>query len=435
MMRRILALAVALIAPAIYSQTTPSGLIPNAEVEGVMRRSVQLIESTSAAVPGLVRAAAPVHENARQALTNIEAGPAGHPGLLYDFLVDLRSYLALADSVPKPSPFPDEARRQFAELRDSVERLQTHFQARLQQVAVQTRSPDRDNLHRYAEANARLSKPAAAEKRVVFFGDSITDGWRLNEYFPGRDFVNRGISGQVTGEMLGRMKADIIDLQPAAMLVLAGTNDIARGTAVSVIENNLLMMADLADTYKIKPLFASVLPVSDYHKNINARYEMTKTRPPATILELNRWIQAFCRQRNYTYVDYFSQLVDASGQLKAELADDGLHPNAAGYRVMAPIAMAALEANVLKPTPVITSKKRAQKPPVEKAPVEKAVVEKAPVEKAAVQTKAEPPQPAPAKAEQAETSPAKQKKPSFWKRTYPSAPPAAPAIPLPPKTE
>src|SRR5207245_2579142 len=120
----------------------------------------------------------------------------------------------------------------------------------------------------------------------------------------------------------------------------------------------------------------------DYHKDVNPRNEMTKTHPPATVLELNRWIEAFCKQRHYTYVDYFSQLVDQSGQIKTDLADDGLHPNAAGYRIMAPVAMAALEANVLKPAPVVISKRRAPKPPVEKPPVvEKAVVDKPRVEK------------------------------------------------------
>ena len=142
--------------------------------------------------------------------------------------------------------------------------------------------------------------------------------------------MNRGISGQITGEMLGRMKADVIDLKPAAMLVLAGTNDIARGVPLSAIENNLTMIADLADLYKIKPMFASVLPISDYHKDVNPRYEMSKARPPSAIIELNRWLEAFCKQRHYPYVDYFSKMVDPSGYMKADLADDGLHPNSAG---------------------------------------------------------------------------------------------------------
>src|SRR5262249_20859639 len=154
----------------------------------------------------------------------------------------------------------------------------------------------RDNLKRYAEANERLGPPGDLP-RVVFLGDSITDAWRLNEYFTGRDFVNRGISGQTTGEMLSRMKQDVVDLKPVAMVVLAGTNDIARGVATKTIENNLEMIADVAEYYKIRPIFGSILPVSDYHKSKNPRYEMTKTRPPATILEINRWLQDFCTKR------------------------------------------------------------------------------------------------------------------------------------------
>jgi len=438
-MRRMLALTLAAFAPAIYAQTAPTaGLISNANLPEVLKRSVQLMESTSAAVPGLVRAAAPVTENARQGLLNIEAAPVGHPGLLYDFLLNLRTYVTLSDSFPKPSPFPEEARKQFSELRDTVDQLQAHFRARLEQVNRQTRSPDPDALARYAEANAKLAKPSATEKRVVFLGDSITDGWRLNEYFPGRDFVNRGISGQVSGQMLGRMKADVIDLQPAAVLILAGTNDIARGIPLSTIENNLLMIADLADTYKIKPLFASVLPVSDHHKDVNPRYEMTKVRPPSSIIELNRWIQALCKQRNYSYVDYYPQLIDATGQLKADLADDGLHPTAPGYRVMAPIALEAIDRLLVKTVPAPVSKRRPSRTPVEAkpeptqaaAPRKEPEVVKPAAPPAPTPKKAEAPKPAPAETattavadSSAPAAPPKKKKESFWKRTYPTTPP------------
>jgi lysophospholipase L1-like esterase len=154
----------------------------------------------------------------------------------------------------------------------------------------------------------------AGRTRIRFLGDSITDCWRLNEYFPNRDFVNRGISGQITAEMLDRMKADVIDLKPAAMLVLGGTNDIARGVPLSTIENNLTMIADLADHYKIKPLFASVLPISDYHKDVNPNYEMTRTRPPATIRALNEWIKSLSTARNFVYLDYYSEMVDSSDE-------------------------------------------------------------------------------------------------------------------------
>ncbi|MBM3774514.1 MAG: capsular biosynthesis protein [Acidobacteria bacterium] len=251
--------------------------------------------------------------------------------------------MALVDAVPRPQPLPLEARRQFTETRDILDRLESHFRALLDQKEAQLRSPDRDNLRRYAEANQKISPPLPGRPRAVFLGDSITDGWPVNEYFPDRDFLNRGIGGQVTSEMLGRMKADVIDLKARVLLVLAGTNDIARGAPVKTIQNNLSMIADLADRNNVRPLFASVLPVSDYHQRVNPSFLRTTARPPSTILELNRWIQSFCAQRGYLYVDYFKAMVDASGHLRAELADDGLHPNSAGYRVMAPIALAAIE--------------------------------------------------------------------------------------------
>jgi acyl-CoA thioesterase-1 len=178
----------------------------------------------------------------------------------------------------------------------------------------------------------------------------------LNEYFADRDFLNRGISGQITGQMLGRMESDVIKLKPAVMLVLGGTNDIARGVPVSTIEDNLTAIADLADFHQIKLILASVLPVSDYHEDVNPNYEMTRTRPPATIRTLNDWIKSFCARRDFTYLDYYSQMVDTDGYLKADIADDGLHPNSVGYRIMAPLALAAID-KVIAVTPAQKPKK------------------------------------------------------------------------------
>lgn len=289
-------------------------------------------------------------ENTRQALATLQASAGQqHAALTYAFLLNLKSYIALADSLPKPFPFPEEGRKQFAELREAVERVESHFRALLDQKESQLRNPDRDNLRRYAEANQKLPPPQPNQPRIVFLGDSIIDGWPLNEYFPERDFVNRGISGQITGEMLGRMKADVIDLKPAAVVILAGTNDIARGVPLQTIENNFTMMATLADAYRIKVIIASVLPIHDYHKDKNPQYERSPQRPPQTILSLNAWLRAFCQQRGYAYVDYFSQTVDAKGFLNAELADDGLHPNSTGYRVMAPLVLAAIQKAVPPP--------------------------------------------------------------------------------------
>ena len=227
--------------------------------------------------------------------------------------------------------------------------------------ALVTAVPAVGNLRRYAEANGTQAGPVSGKPRVLFYGDSITDGWRLNEYFPERDYVNRGISGQITGEMLGRMQADVIAHRPQAMLILAGTNDIARGVAVGTIQNNLTMIADLCEFHKIKVILASILPVSDHHKAVNPRFEMTKGRPPAVIRELNTWMAAFAKKRGFTYLNYYDSMVDSGGFLKAELADDGLHPNSAGYRVMAPLAQVAIDETVVATISQQKSGKKRQK--------------------------------------------------------------------------
>ena len=343
--------AAALWAAALWAQARAP--LSTKEAFELYGRTVELMEATSVATSELARAAAPLVENARQAIITLRAMPGQNAVLTYTLLANLRAYLALADAVPKPQLLPEQTERQFSELRHGLNRLDAHFQALLEQKEAQLRQPDRDNLRRYAEANAKLPPPQPGRPRGVFLGDSITDGWRLNEYFPERDFVNRGISGQITGEMLGRMKADVIDLRPGLVLVLAGTNDIARGVSVETIKNNLSMIADLAEAHKIKPLFASLLPVSDYHKERNPQYEQSKRRPPAAIREVNSWLTGFCRQRGFPYVDYFSATVDQSGMLKAELSDDGLHPNSTGYRVMAPLAQEAIDKTLaaLQPKP------------------------------------------------------------------------------------
>jgi lysophospholipase L1-like esterase len=263
----------------------------------------------------------------------------------------------VADVVPKPAAFDETIGKQLGDLRAAVARADAHFRATLDRKDEQLRGSDRDNLARYAEANRELGQPGPNEKRVVFLGDSITDGWQINQYFPGASYINRGIGGQVTGQMLGRMKADVLDLKPAAVVVLAGTNDIARDVAVEAIKGNLSMIADLLAAYDIRPVFASILPVSDHHKDRNPDYERTPYRPPSTILELNQWIKEMCRRREFVYLDYFTAMVDDKGQLRAELADDGLHPNAEGYKVMTPLAHAAITEALKSPPPEPRKKK------------------------------------------------------------------------------
>ena len=169
-------------------------------------RVAQLIDSTRLAGPELGRAGEPLAENARQLLATLRGAGIRNGPQVYAFLSNLRGYVALADAIPKPATLGEEARRQFSELREAQDRLEAYLRALLELKEQQLRDPDRDALARYAEANRKLPPPEAGAPRVVFLGDSITDLWPLKEYFPPeRDFVNRGISGQITGQMLGRM--------------------------------------------------------------------------------------------------------------------------------------------------------------------------------------------------------------------------------------
>ncbi|MBY0506716.1 MAG: hypothetical protein K2X03_22545 [Bryobacteraceae bacterium] len=331
--------ALLFLAPFVWGQTN---LLPAREVLALEERGAQLMESVSLLVPELARAAAPLQENAKQARLNLIVAPGGmHAGLVHTYLVNARAFALLSDAVPKPYPFPDEGTRQVTEYRQLLSKLEAHFTALLQQRETALRSPDRDNLKRYAEANTRLA-PATAG-RVVFLGDSITDAWRLNEYFPAQDYVNRGISGQVTGEMLGRMKADVLDLKPAAVVILAGTNDLARGVPLATIQNNLTLIGDLLSFHKVKAIYSSVLPISDYHVAVNPTYARSPQRPPEQIRAMNQWLESFCKNRGFTYLNYTPALSDAQGMLKSELAEDGLHPNAMGYRLMAPLVAEAIQ--------------------------------------------------------------------------------------------
>ena len=327
------------------------GFLPAAKSTELLEGSLQLMESTMAATPGVGQAVSPVLEDARQAMAVLRISPRVVPSHLFTYLGHVRAYMAISGALPKPTPVTEQTRKQFAELRTDLDLLDSHFRALLVRTEAQLRPPDRDNLRRYADANAKLGPPDAAKPRVVFLGDSITDGWRLTESFAEKDYVNRGISGQITGEMLGRTMADVLVHKPAAMILLAGTNDLARNVAISAIESNIAMIGELAEAYKIKVILSSILPVSDYHKGENPRNEMTLLRPPAKIIEVNTWMEAYAKQRGWTYCNYFNVLVDSAGQMQADLAPDGLHPNTEGYRVMAPVAQTCID-QALMPKPV-----------------------------------------------------------------------------------
>ena len=216
-------------------------------------------------------------------------------------------------------------------------------QYRASRIAMFT--DDYGQLARYREANAAVKPPAPDENRVVFFGDSITDIWHIEEYFPGKPYVNRGIGGQTTPQMLVRFRHDVIDLQPRVVIILAGTNDIAGNTGptrLGDIEGNYASFAELARTNNIKVIYSSVLPVHNYTERSK---DFFAQRPPDKILALNRWLKDYCATASSgcVYLDYFSSMVDDKGLMKKDLAGDGLHPNAAGYKIMAPLAEAAIE--------------------------------------------------------------------------------------------
>jgi lysophospholipase L1-like esterase len=201
-------------------------------------------------------------------------------------------------------------------------------------------------LARYRNANESL--PGASDKRVVFMGDSITDAWPVrfaSSFFPGKPYVGRGISGQTTPQMLIRFRPDVIALKPKAVVILAGTNDIAGNTGPMTneeIEGNLQSMAELAKANGIKVILASITPTSAYHVAADGTPQ-TSLRPMARIIAINDWMKKYAAGNGHVYLDYFSAMLDASGVMKSELTGDDLHPNAAGYEIMAPLAQAAID--------------------------------------------------------------------------------------------
>jgi len=207
-------------------------------------------------------------------------------------------------------------------------------------MSEEMQAQDWANLNRFSDENVKLDPPAPGEKRVVFMGNSITEGW--SQYSPGlfsgKPYINRGISGQTTPQMLIRFRADVIDLEPEVVIILAGTNDIAGNTGPSSLEmiiNNLVSMAELAKANDIKVILCSVLPAYDYPWSPG-------NNPDKKIPALNRMIKNYAENNGFIYLDYFSAMVDEQNGLKDEYTYDGVHPNEAGYKVMVPLVMNAI---------------------------------------------------------------------------------------------
>lgn len=197
------------------------------------------------------------------------------------------------------------------------------------------------NLKRYKEENKAVGLPAPDEKRIVFMGNSITEGWKKArpEFFENPSYINRGISGQTTPQMLLRFRQDVIALQPKIVVILAGTNDIAGNTGPStleMIEDNLASMAELANANGIKVILCSVLPAYAYPWKPDIK-------PAEKIVALNKWIENYCIEKGFAYVDYFTSMADDRNGLKEEYTYDGVHTTAEGYRIMETLVEKAIK--------------------------------------------------------------------------------------------
>jgi acyl-CoA thioesterase I len=197
-------------------------------------------------------------------------------------------------------------------------------------------------LGRFKEDDMKLVPPASGENRVVFMGDSITEGWRIegpDGFFPGKPYINRGISGQTTPQMVLRFRQDVIDLKPKVVVILAGTNDIAGNTGVETIdeiEGYLASMAELAAANHIRVVLCSILPAYDYPWKPGLE-------PAPKILAINEWLKAYAAEHHHVYVDYHAAMKDNRDGLPANLSHDGVHPTKEGYAVMTPLAEAGIK--------------------------------------------------------------------------------------------
>lgn len=261
------------------------------------------------------------------------------------FAIAILTSLSAIPSTQPPVPGPDT--RQQAPAPPPVPTCPELATAMTTLMRNDARVRDWANLARYREANRSVPSPAEPA-RVVFMGDSITDSWpqRVPEFFAGKSYVGRGISGQTTPQMLVRFRRDVIDLKPRVVVILAGTNDIAGNTGAMTdddIQGNLASMAQLAKANGISVVLASITPVSAYHTSPTGMPQ-TSSRPMTRIRAINAWIKEYAAKNGHIYLDYFSAMIDDKGLLRENLSGDDLHPNAAGYAVMGPLAQQAVAA-------------------------------------------------------------------------------------------
>ncbi|MGA2299123.1 MAG: GDSL-type esterase/lipase family protein [Candidatus Acidiferrum sp.] len=264
----------------------------------------------------------------------------GWPKLVETWLGTIQMLPASASSIQEQLP---------ADVAAALDRLTPYQKSQLERVYN-----DWAFMAKYRDANKELPAPARGEARVVFMGDSITEGWGQQgsatspdrvEFFPGKPYFNRGISGQTTPQMLVRFRQDVIELKPKVVVLLAGTNDIAENTGkmtLGEIGNNIASMSELARANGVRVVLSSVLPASEFHWHEGLE-------PAPKIRALNAWIKEYAAKNGFVYVDYYSRMANSEGGLKAELSPDGVHPNQAGYEIMAPLAEAGIAEALKKP--------------------------------------------------------------------------------------
>ncbi len=251
-------------------------------------------------------------------------------------------HAAVAQQAPAPAAGPTQT--PAAPAAPATQTTQANDWAKQHEIQMRDDWPW---LKRFQEEDAALPAPAAGEKRVVFMGDSITQGWMNHGtgasaenpgFFPGEPYINRGISGQTTPQMLLRFRQDVIDLKPSAVVILAGTNDVAGNTGPmteKMTEENLESMADLATANGIKVVLCSITPA------INFPWKPGQD-PAPKIAAINRWMKSYAESKGYVFVDFFSAMADAQGGLPKTLSGDGVHPNPAGYAIMNPLVEAGI---------------------------------------------------------------------------------------------
>ena len=289
-------------------------------------RSIELMDASMTNVPGLARIGAPLLEAVKKTVEQIKAeGPK--PTNVFSYWTQLRGYCTVLEAMPKGATIP-----QYEELLKITDATQIFLKQLMVDSEARLANPDRDQLGFYGERNRLVPAPSPTKPRVIFLGDSITEDWRLNEYFQNKDYINRGISGQITSQLLGRMRSDVLQLKPAAIIVQAGINDFGYGIAMDTIQGNFQMIADLARANGIKVILASMLPMRrDYDSDVNKKVRV-----------MNDWLNALSKQRGYTFCDYASFVGGSDGRMLKDLSNEGKHPNAAGYRQLAPAAQACI---------------------------------------------------------------------------------------------